>query len=326
MKSMTISQVSKDYGISTRTLRYYEQLGLIESFKQEGYAYRMYNSDSLNHLHQILLLRKLRIPLKQIKQIVLNQNAVETIKIFENSINEIDVEVSSLSTIKSILSDFVVQLQNATSLSLDHLLIKDEMLQEIVNIVSFPSLNQKEEKKMSDLTLANEQLSKLNDVRIIYLPASTVAAAHFVGDDPEMRSNWMIDEFVRKNKLDKIKPDLRHYGFNHPNPVDETGFHGYESWVTIPDELEVEAPLEKKYFEGGLYAAHMIAFGNFNEWDDLFKWVLSSDKYEFAGDMQDQEHMCGLLDEHLNYINHIYLENTEPEDTQMDLLMPIKLK
>lgn len=53
-------------------------------------------------------------------------------------------------------------------------------------------------------------------------------------------------------------------------------------------------------FAGGLYAAHMIAFGNFNEWEQFFIWANQSEKYEFAGDMKDQEHMCGMLEEHLN--------------------------
>ncbi|MPN52993.1 hypothetical protein SDC9_200656 [bioreactor metagenome] len=70
----------------------------------------------------------------------------------------------------------------------------------------------------------------------------------------------------------------------------------------------------------------MIHFGNFNEWEGLAEWVNNNDKYEFAGDWSDQEHMCGLLDEHLNYYSHIHLENTEPENMQLDLLIPVREK
>ncbi len=94
--------------------------------------------------------------------------------------------------------------------------------------------------------------------------------------------------------------------------------------MTIPEDLEVPPPLRKEHFPGGLYAAHMIAMGNFNEWEGLFDWVSKSEKYEFAGDMRDQEHICGLLEEHLNYINHFTLDNTEPDDMQLDLLMPVR--
>ena len=92
---------------------------------------------------------------------------------------------------------------------------------------------------------ADERLSKINDVRILYLPPSAIAAAHYIGDEPEFTANSRIDSFVKESALRKVKPDLRRYGFNHPNPVDETGYHGYEAWVTIPDDMEVPAPLEK---------------------------------------------------------------------------------
>lgn len=179
---------------------------------------------------------------------------------------------------------------------------------------------------MDDLKKAEESLSKLTDVRIIYLPPATVAAAHHIGDEPESHAYAIIDRFVRETGLCKIKPDFRHYGFNHPNPVDETGYHGYEVWVTVPDDMEIRYPLVKKHFSGGLYAAHMIQMGNFNEWEWLFDWVSKSNKYEFSGSMQDQEHMCGLLEEHLNYMSHVHLESTEPEDLQLDLLLPIREK
>jgi hypothetical protein len=78
-----------------------------------------------------------------------------------------------------------------------------------------------------------------------------------------------VDAFVRESTLTRIKPDLRHYGFNSPSSVDETGRHGYEMRVTIPGGFPVSKPLVKKHFDGGLYGAHMIPFGAFEEWDLL---------------------------------------------------------
>ncbi len=43
MELQTISQVSKDFSISTRTLRYYEQIGLITAVRKEDFAYRVYD-------------------------------------------------------------------------------------------------------------------------------------------------------------------------------------------------------------------------------------------------------------------------------------------
>lgn len=324
MEAMTISQVSKDFGISTRMLRYYEQTGLIESFRREDYAYRMYKETALSRLRQILILRRLRIPLKQIKIILQKPDAVVAIDVFRQNINELDNEITALATIKSILSHFADELQKAADIQIHNLITQDDAILAVIKSLSPVSINYKEDKTMDILKKAEESLSNMNDVRVIYLPPATVAAAHHIGDDPESHVYKMIDKFVRDTGLCKIKPDLRHYGFNHPNPVDETGYHGYETWVTIPDDMEIPPNLIKKHFSGGLYAAHMIAMGNFNEWEWLFDWVNKNEKYEFDGNMQDQEHMCGLLEEHLNYVSHICLDNTELEDLQLDLLMPIR--
>lgn len=85
MEPMTISQVSKSLGISTRMLRYYEKAGLIESRRKEGYAYRIYDENTVCRLRRILLLRKLRIPVRQIKIILQNPNAATAVEIFRKT-------------------------------------------------------------------------------------------------------------------------------------------------------------------------------------------------------------------------------------------------
>jgi DNA-binding transcriptional MerR regulator len=326
VETMTISQVSKDFSISTRMLRYYEQEGLIKSFRREDYAYRMYDEEAISRLSLILLLRRLRIPVKQIKTILQKPDAVIAVDIFRRNIEELDEEITALSTIRDILIQLANDLLRTADVKIQGLLTKDAAIMAAIDALSPASIIFREDKTMDKIQKAEERLSKLSDVRIVYLPPATVAAAHYIGDEPEGHANLLIDQFVREIGLVQTKPDLRHYGFNHPNPVDETGFHGYEIWVTIPDDMDVQPPLVKKQFAGGLYAAHMIPFGNFGDWDLMLEWAMKNDKYEFTGDLGDQEHMCGLLEEHLNYANHAHLDNTEPEDFQLDLLMPIREK
>lgn len=182
---------------------------------------------------------------------------------------------------------------------------------------------------MEDLKKAEEKYGRLTDkdVRIVYLTPSAVAASHSVGDEPENAAAKIMDKFVLEHNLPEICPGLRHYGFNHPNPADETGDHGYEMWVTIPDDMEVDAPLMKKYFKGGLYAARMIPFGAFDEWDRLYEWVRDSEKYDFDLTEDGGECMFGLLEEHLNYVNEVRkYRDGDPNDFQLDLLLPVKEK
>lgn len=323
MELQTISQISKLFNISTRTLRYYEQIGLIQPIKKEDFTYRTYDENAVIRLQQIIVLRKLRIPLKQIADILKCEDTAVAITAFQQNLAEIEDEITALSTIKSIIQSLLerLHLQSDTLRLLD-----DERLLKIVDSLTTSKINFKEDKTMDDLNKASEKLNRLTDkdVRIVYLPPMVVAAYQYVGIEPEMHCNEVIDRFVRETKLKEVKPDVRHFGFNAPNPVDETGYHGYEMWVTIPDNMEVPEPIVKKQFEGGLYAAHMIPFGAFEEWGWLCEWVHNNSKYEGNSGTKGHECMWGLLEEHLNYINHINLSNTEPEGLQLDLLHPIK--
>ena len=90
MKLQTIRQVADRFRISTRTLRYYEQMGLIVPVKKEDYAYRMYDEETLLRLQQIIVLRKLRIPLKQIAGILNSDSTEPAIEALEQNLASIE--------------------------------------------------------------------------------------------------------------------------------------------------------------------------------------------------------------------------------------------
>ena len=325
MELKTISQVSKGLGISTRTLRYYEQIGLIKSHKACDYAYRMYDGGALKRLQQIIILRKLRIPLKKISEILKSQNATIAIEAFEQNVSEISGEIEALSTIRTILQALVRRLREQTGVNIRLDVLDDESMLDMIESLSLSKIHFKEEASMEELNRANDNLSKLTDVRIVYLPPATVAASHFIGENPELNASIPLDKFVLDSGLIFTKPDTRHYGFNHPNPQEGQQYYGYEMWVTIPDDMDVPAPLEKKKFAGGLYAAHMIPMGNFNEWEWLIKWAYDSPEYAPAMLEDGGERMYGLLEEHLNYVNNVRAGKSE-DGIQLDLLVPVREK
>lgn len=327
MELKTISEVSKTFSISTRTLRYYEQIGLIASTKKEGYAYRVYDENSILSLQQIIILRKLRIPLKQIKDILSNGDAIFAIEVFRENIQELKDEITSLSTIKEILNILINKLQKKTSLKLKFDLLSDDSMLKIIDSLSLQKSNFKEEKSMEDLNKASKNLSTLKNVKIIHLPPCTVAASHYIGENPEENAGKQLEKFLKDSNLYKIKPDARVFGFNHPNPSPEKSVYGYELWVTIPEDMDVLPPLQKKQFNGGLYAAHTIVFPNFHEWEWLYNWVtIDNPKYESNALDDGGEFMGGSLEEHINYVYHSNLNWPESHEHQLDLLLPVKLK
>ncbi len=342
----TITQLTRLYGVSPRTLRYYESIGLIASVRPDGYAYRTYDERNCARIGQIVLLRKLRIPVRQIAELLQSGDAMHAVDVFQGHVRELGAQIGALETLRGILSALIEQLRHATGVRFADRLLSDDTIRALIESVpgDAPKLRNgflaesadgdrffesapptKEDITMSELNQAGETLGKLTDVRIVYLPPATVAASHFIGDEPENVAGDRIDAFAKAVGIVSLKPDVRLYGFNHPNPVDETNAHGYEFWLTIPDDLDVPTPLAKKRFEGGLFAAHMIRMGDFQEWAWLDTWVRTNGEYTYRGD-GSPENMFGSLEEHLNAYTHFKAGGMNAEFVQLDLLIPVRKK
>lgn len=66
----SVKQLARLAGVSTRTLRFYDQKGLLIPDGRADNGYRFYTRDSLLRLQQILFLRELRFNLEQISTIL----------------------------------------------------------------------------------------------------------------------------------------------------------------------------------------------------------------------------------------------------------------
>jgi len=66
----TIKEIAGLAGVTTRTIRYYDEIGLLSPAETGGNGYRYYDQDSLLRLQQILFFRELDVPLKDILHII----------------------------------------------------------------------------------------------------------------------------------------------------------------------------------------------------------------------------------------------------------------
>lgn len=66
----TVKHVSKITGVSIRTLRYYDEIGLLHPTSLTESGYRLYDSKALERLQEILFFKELEIPLIDIKKIM----------------------------------------------------------------------------------------------------------------------------------------------------------------------------------------------------------------------------------------------------------------
>lgn len=68
----TVNEVCRLAGISSRTLHYYDQKGLLPPAEISPSGYRLYNEESLSRLRTILFFKELDFSLKEIKDILDN--------------------------------------------------------------------------------------------------------------------------------------------------------------------------------------------------------------------------------------------------------------
>lgn len=113
----SINKLSKMSGVSARTLRYYDEIGLLKPVRVASSGYRIYGRDEVNMLQQILLYRELGFQLEDIKTL-LSKPDFDRVKAFEKHL---------------------IELNN-----------KKERIEELINNVSSSISAMKGEKEMSD--------------------------------------------------------------------------------------------------------------------------------------------------------------------------------
>lgn len=108
---LTIGKLAEILEISTKTLRHYENEGLlIPSFKNPITKYRYYENHHIKELHIIHLLKKLGFSLKEIKKIKKDNNLIDQLT-FKH--NEIKAEIEDLKKKKNEIDHSIDHLQNA---------------------------------------------------------------------------------------------------------------------------------------------------------------------------------------------------------------------
>jgi DNA-binding transcriptional MerR regulator len=70
----TINKLAKMAGVSTRTLRFYDEMGLLTPARVSANGYRIYGQKEIDLLQQVLFYRELGVPLEDIKKIVCSKD------------------------------------------------------------------------------------------------------------------------------------------------------------------------------------------------------------------------------------------------------------
>ncbi len=84
----TVQRLAKLAGVSSRTLRYYDEIGLLKPARINSSGYRIYGPQEIDRLQQILFYRELGVDLKSIKYIM-NRPDFDELKALKEHLNKL---------------------------------------------------------------------------------------------------------------------------------------------------------------------------------------------------------------------------------------------
>jgi len=304
MDLIRINEVAENFGISSRTLRYYEQMGILWSVHPDNKAQRYYDVSALERLKQIIILRKLQIPVKDIAAIFESDDTTKLIHAFVDKLESLDKEITALSELRHIVDDFLHKMLMSGIKKISAItLLYEETEKRLV-------LTEKNEPiSFEQLSKVSREASKLHDVRIIRLPPMRVLTSRLkTGQAEDLNEEKMQNLFAE-------------YGFI-PTPGMRDCFMRQEpggEWVMlmqIPDSYENETVYADELLPGGLYA---VAATFFESLDDTFmllrEWVKNSD--DFMPDLSRHEMLEEILPWDIVAMTGKF---------QQDIFIPVKIK
>ena len=267
-----IRDVSMKYDISARTLRYYEDMGLIENKRSDDYAYRMYDDIAIKRLQQILILRKLNISVKDIQRIFHTTGSEVVLEVLGKKVDNIDEEVALLHELKGIVLEFIQQIKESNFHKDSDIKLLYEKAKEIEKQLAKVDYNGNPS-NVNRLLEVTEKLKKAPEVRIIELPKCRMATSGYdTFDNIVGKFDGWWSEYDKKRK-----------GISF-SPLDFMWFESGKTvwWMAVENDATKEdvGGYDIIDFEGGLYAAAISIDGdddiNGRVYEGIKNWVKTS--------------------------------------------------
>lgn len=269
MELIRINEVVDNFGVSSRTLRYYEEMGLLRSKHPDNKSQRYYDADALERLKQIIVLRKLQIPIKDIVTIFKSENTAALIQAFVEKLESLDTEISALSELRRLVDDFLHKMLMSGIKKISAITLLYEETEKRLAIVEKSELVTFE--KLSEIS---REALRLHDVRIIRLPTMRVLTSRLETEQAED---------LEENLFAK-------YGFM-PDPGLRNCFFRKElsgEWIMlmkIPEDYKNATTYIDEDFSGGLYAMTTSFMADMDDTFILLRdWINRSDNYELDAD------------------------------------------
>ncbi len=289
-----IREVTARYNITARTLRYYEDMGLIESVRERDCAYRMYGADAVKRLEQILILRKLNISIKDIARIFASKDAGVVLEVLSQKAADIDDEVALLHELKGLILAFMEQIREMDFQKEADVKRLYEKAGEIEMQLTHGAYEGNPATVNRMMAVAG-RLEKLPDVRVVELPpcrmvSSGVETGEMFAPDSRLArfDKWFSE--ADKKRRDRFFP-RDFMWFDEEN-------RGTVWWYALPEDAEAPEGFELADFEGGLYAAAVSKDGDTDDglrvYNGIKTWI-DHGGYFSLDERPGHYHMCHII-------------------------------
>ena len=308
-----IRDMTNRYDLSARTLRYYEDMGLIESVRREDYAYRLYDEANVKRLEQILILRKLNISIKDIQRIFNTSGSEIVLEVLGKKVDDIDEEISLLHELKNIVLEFIHQIELADFGRESDVKLLYEKAKEIkaqianVNYNGNPSM-------VNRLLEVTEKLdNKIPDIMIVRIPKFRAVTSGLISFEELFGGEFEPWQEAHNHLFKSIIFDAADFLCEKDGKVEWI-------WALRDDVTKADvSPYEIIEYPGGLYAVAVSVDGdgesNNQVRNKTERWL------ERTNFVIDKER--GLMG-HMIYVDDEIKEGLGYH--QMNLYTPIKLK
>ncbi len=246
MDLVKITDLTLQLGLTSRSLRYYEEAGLIQSIRLPAEKYRFFDEANIQRLKQIIVLRKMMIPIRDILRIYESEDMSVVVEVFVNRIREIDRETNALSDLKRLTDEFLQAMltHGIKRISALPLLYEALVNQELEDADTIGD----ESKPVSydDLETISEKLAKPVEPSIIYLPAMHVLSSR-LKENPDVTDPDGFWHWVQSQGIAPGEPG-RHEQYEYQTDMGDVLI------LRVAGDFINNSPYLEDTFEGGLFA------------------------------------------------------------------------
>ncbi|MBU3187274.1 MerR family transcriptional regulator [Clostridium estertheticum] len=266
-----IHQVSAKLGLTSRTLRHWEEKELFYSQRDPQSGWRIYNAEALQRVRFVLLLRELDIPIKSVKIILDSADPQIAAKIIKKQIDKLNEENIVIAQRKDLLGKYLSVLNSMQPLS-----NASQSLVQMEETLAFQLISTKNMmKQWEEIIMTNDTITS-GALRIVILPAMRVAVCNVISASPEDEA---LEKVLRWAELENLIGTANIFGFNTTEYSPGSSEYGWSACVSVPEQVILPEHLEEKRLPGGLYASLNSTNEVYDSWQILMRLLKESNEY-----------------------------------------------